>query len=110
MSATNSPIQEYLCQLGLGFINSGASRLNIQRSPLMIVEVLFQTSALLADNWPPLANDVSIAAWLRADKARENVSRRKTISGRGSIDDRFRDRLGLHLMRAVFQPYDACGH
>ncbi|MNR03394.1 hypothetical protein D3C85_1192840 [compost metagenome] len=46
---------EYLCQLGLGFSSRGALRRHIQRRPFTMVAALFQTSALLADNWPPLA-------------------------------------------------------
>jgi hypothetical protein len=52
----------YLCQLGAGFIKSGATLLSIHRSPFNTVARLFKTSALLADNCPPFANDVSIAA------------------------------------------------
>ena len=58
----NSAIQLYLCQLGAGFISSGASRRSIQRRPWSTVEVLFHTSALLAESCPPLAKEVSIAA------------------------------------------------
>ena len=49
---TNSPIQEYLCQLGFGFISSGASLRSIQRTPLRMVAALFHTSALLAESCP----------------------------------------------------------
>ena len=59
---TNSASQAYLCQVGLGFISSGASLRSIHLSPLSKVDQWFQTSALLAESWPPLANDVSIAA------------------------------------------------
>ncbi|MNL48892.1 hypothetical protein D3C87_1717790 [compost metagenome] len=51
----NCASHEYLCQLNRGFSNSGAFLRSIQRSPLRMVAVLFQTSALLADSWPPLA-------------------------------------------------------
>src|SRR5690625_1751669 len=61
MLPTNSAIQLYLCQEGLGFISNGASRLSIHFIPLKMVDVLFQTSALHADSCPPLAYEVSIA-------------------------------------------------
>jgi hypothetical protein len=51
----NCASHEYLCQLGRGFSSSGASWRPSQRRPFMMVAALFQTSALLADNWPPLA-------------------------------------------------------
>ncbi len=60
--ATNSAIQEYLCQEGFGFTSNGASLCAIHLMPLRIVAQLFQTSALLADSWPPLAKEVSIPA------------------------------------------------
>ena len=62
MAATNSAIQDSLCQDGLGFTSKGAPGLNIHLMPFSTVPQLFHTSALLADNCPPLANDVSIAA------------------------------------------------
>ncbi|CAH2776081.1 MAG: hypothetical protein PPHEINF_0916 [uncultured Paraburkholderia sp.] len=49
-------------RLGTGLTSSGASRVSIQRRPFSTVAALFQTSALLAESWPPLANEVSIAA------------------------------------------------
>ena len=58
----NSAIQEYLCQLGFGLTSSGASRRIIHLRPWRMVAVLFQTSALLTESWPPLANEVSIPA------------------------------------------------
>ncbi len=58
----NSANQESLCQLGLGLTSSGASLLSIHLRPLTIVDQWFQTSALDADSWPPLANEVSMAA------------------------------------------------
>ena len=60
MAAMNSAIQLILCQVGVGFINRGASLLSIYFRPLMIVEGCVQTSALEADNCPPLAYDVSM--------------------------------------------------
>ena len=59
----NSAIQEYLCQDGLGFTSSGAPGWVIHLMPFRIVDQrLFHVSALDADNCPPLAKDVSIAA------------------------------------------------
>ncbi len=58
----NCAIQEYLCQDGFGFTSSGAPGRVIHLMPLKIVDHRFHTSALEADSWPPLANDVSIAA------------------------------------------------
>ena len=58
----NSANHDSLCQLGLGLIKSGASLLSIHFMPFNIVDQWVQTSALDADNWPPLANEVSIAA------------------------------------------------
>ena len=43
-----SPIQDSLCQDGLGFISSGAPRVTIHLRPLNTVAQLFQTSALEA--------------------------------------------------------------
>ncbi|MOA30594.1 hypothetical protein D3C78_1516950 [compost metagenome] len=51
----NCASHEYLCQLNFGFSRSGAFLRHIQRNPFRTVAVLFQTSALLADSWPPLA-------------------------------------------------------
>ena len=59
--ATNSASQEYLCQLGAGFMSNGALAVNIHLRPLSSVEGLFQTSALLTESCPPLAKEVSIA-------------------------------------------------
>ncbi|OKO71452.1 hypothetical protein AC628_28405 [Bradyrhizobium sp. NAS96.2] len=50
MLDANSASQEYLCQLGAGFINNGASCLSIQVMPFLMVDQLVQTSALLADS------------------------------------------------------------
>ena len=58
----NSANQLSLCQLGLGLTKSGASLLSIHLIPLRMVDQWFQTSAFDADNCPPLANEVSIAA------------------------------------------------
>ena len=58
----NSANHEILCQLGLGLTSSGASLRNIHFRPLSRVEGWFQTSAFEADSWPPLANEVSMAA------------------------------------------------
>ena len=58
----NSAIHENLCQLGFGLTSRGASLFSIHLIPLTIVLGWFQTSALDADSWPPLANDVSMAA------------------------------------------------
>jgi hypothetical protein len=58
----NSANHDSLCQLGLGLTSSGASLLSIHFRPLSTVEVWFQTSALEAESWPPLAKDVSMAA------------------------------------------------
>jgi hypothetical protein len=58
----NSAIQDSLCQDGVGFISSGASRRIIHWTPWSTVESLFQTSALQAESWPPLAKEVSMAA------------------------------------------------
>ena len=58
----NCANHEILCQLGLGLSSSGASLLSIHFKPLKMVDQWFQTSAFDADNWPPLANDVSMAA------------------------------------------------
>src|SRR6266568_7818188 len=63
IAAINSASHEYLCQDGRKFIRSGASCLNIHFKPFAIVPQLFQTSALLAESWPPFANEVSIAAY-----------------------------------------------
>lgn len=51
----NCSSQEYLCQLKRGLSSSGALLRPSQRRPLSTVAALFQTSALLADSWPPLA-------------------------------------------------------
>jgi hypothetical protein len=42
--------------------SNGASVRSIHFIPFSRVLVLFQTSALLAESWPPLAKEVSIAA------------------------------------------------
>ena len=55
IAPTNSAIQLSLCQVGAGFINSGASLVNIHFSPLTMVLGWVQTSAFEADNCPPLA-------------------------------------------------------
>ena len=60
MAATNSAIQLSLCQVGAGFMSSGASLLSIHLRPLRMVDGWVQTSALEADSWPPLAYDVSM--------------------------------------------------
>src|SRR5690606_4554965 len=62
MDAMNSANQESLCQLGLGLTSNGASLLSIHFMPLTMVDQWFQTSAFDAESWPPLANEVSIAA------------------------------------------------
>jgi hypothetical protein len=61
MAAINSANHDSLCQLGFGLISSGASFFSIHFRPLTRVDVWFQTSALEADSWPPLAYEVSIA-------------------------------------------------
>ncbi|MCY1235283.1 hypothetical protein D9M72_478930 [compost metagenome] len=58
----NSANQDSLCQLGRGLSSSGASLRSIHFMPLTMVDQWVQTSALEADNWPPLANEVSMAA------------------------------------------------
>ena len=60
---TNSIIQDSLCQEGEGWTSSGASLRSIHFRPLRKVLGWFQTSALEAESWPPLAKEVSIAAW-----------------------------------------------
>ena len=50
IAATNSAIQLSLCQVGAGFMSSGASFLSIHFRPLMIVDGCVQTSALEADS------------------------------------------------------------
>ncbi len=62
MLATNSASQEYLCQLGERLSESGASRRASHLMPFITVGQEFHTSALLAESWPPLANEVSMAA------------------------------------------------
>ena len=62
MAATNSAIQDSLCQEGRGFTSSGAPGETIHFSPFSTVPQLFQTSAFEAESWPPLAKEVSIAA------------------------------------------------
>ena len=62
MLATNSASHEYLCQEGRGLSSNGASPLASHFRPLRTVPQEFHTSALLAESWPPLAKDVSIAA------------------------------------------------
>ncbi len=58
----NSANQDSLCQLGFGLTSSGASFFSIHFRPLTMVLRWFHASALEADSWPPLANEVSIAA------------------------------------------------
>ena len=62
MAAMNSAIHDSLCQVGAGCTSSGAPGDIIHLSPFRTVAQLFQTSAFEADNWPPLAKEVSIAA------------------------------------------------
>jgi hypothetical protein len=47
---------------GRGFTSSGAPGDSIHLIPFSTVAQLFQTSALDAESWPPLAKEVSIAA------------------------------------------------
>ena len=54
--------QRALWKFIFGLNSRGASFLSIHIIPLAIVDQLFQTSALHADNWPPFAKLVSIAA------------------------------------------------
>ncbi len=62
MAAMNSANHDSLCQLGRGLTSSGASLLSIHLMPLRMVDQWVQTSALEAESWPPLANEVSMAA------------------------------------------------
>src|SRR6266498_425352 len=62
MAARNSAIHDILCQDGAGPIRRGAPGVSIHFRPLATFAQLFHTSAFDADNWPPLANEVSIAA------------------------------------------------
>ena len=62
MLAANSANHDSLCQLGLGLTSSGASLRSIHLRPLSKVEGWVQVSALEAESWPPLANEVSMAA------------------------------------------------
>jgi hypothetical protein len=60
MLPQNSANHAYLCNVGMGLTNSGASGRSIHFMPFTIVDQLFHTSALLADSWPPLAYEVSM--------------------------------------------------
>ncbi|MNM73927.1 hypothetical protein D3C81_856730 [compost metagenome] len=62
MAAMNSANQLSLCQVGRGFTSSGASLRSIHLMPFTSVERWVQTSAFDAESWPPLANEVSMAA------------------------------------------------